>query len=387
MAGVVKLRRSGLIKGIVLIFAFIGLLFVLSVTYLTVTYKNNLGSLVSLTLLIKNNALEPVETPVLFEGAMRGMVNALEDPYSAYLDRRQFEDLNIKLRASFGGIGIVVGADEENRFRVVSPMKGTPAYREGIKSGDIILRINGESTRGLTLDDAVEMMRGEPGTQVHIGVYRESDGQEYDYKITREIINVPSVDSELLPGTPRIGYLHLLQFTNTSPQEMEKALNQLHKEKAQGLILDLRDNPGGDFEAVLKIADLFLDEGAIVKVADHRGKEVVHEAHPGALELPVVVLVNQGSASSSEILAGALQDHRIAPLVGEKTFGKGLVQTVYPLVGGDALKLTTDKYFTPRGTDINQIGIVPDYSVPSDGRDEDPQLKRAREILVSKITK
>lgn len=376
------MKKSGLLKGVTVFFAAVGLLVSLLLVYFFVAYRGTLGSLVNLTLLIKTQALNPVDNSTLIQGAMRGMVNSLEDPYSTYLDRKQFEDLTIKIQASFGGIGIVVGADEENRFKVVAALKGTPAEQAGIKSGDIILRINGESTRGMNLDDAVEMMRGEPGTQVVIGVYRESTHKEYNYKIVREIINVPSVESKMLSGTPRIGYLHLLQFSATSPREVKEKINELLDQKAQGLILDLRDNPGGDFEAALKIADIFLDKGVIVKVADHKGNETVHRASKGALNIPVVVLVNQGSASSSEILAGALKDHQVAPLVGEKTFGKGLVQTVYPLVGGDALKLTTDKYFTPDGTDINQIGIVPDYTVANTENDKlDLQLKRAEEIL------
>lgn len=381
------MKKSGILKGAVIFFAAIGLLLTLSAGYLFVAHKSTLGSLVNLTLLLKTQALNPVDTSTLIQGAMRGMVNSLEDPYSTYLNRQEFEDLTIRIQASFGGIGVVVGADEENRFRVVAPMKGTPAERAGIKSRDIILRINGEPTRGMSLDEAVELMRGEPGTQVDIGIYREGDKREYNFRLTREVINVPSVESRMLEGKPRIGYLHLLQFSATSPREVEKTLKGFLDKGARGLILDLRDNPGGDFDAALKIADIFLDKGTIVKVADHKGDEVVHQASPPALDLPMVVLVNQGSASSSEILAGALQDHHVAPLVGQKTFGKGLVQTVYPLVGGDALKLTTDKYFTPDGTDINQIGIVPDYTVPnSNGGKTDPQFERARELLEQRIS-
>lgn len=386
MEGVVVLKNNRFIKGCVIFFAIIGFLVTLTTSYLFITYRGSLTSLATETLLLKTKALKPADTLGLIRGAMRGMVDSLNDPYSAYLDPNQYRDLTIKIQATFGGIGIVVGADEENRLKVVSALKNTPAERAGIKSGDVITRINEDSTQGMSLDDAVRLMRGEPGTQVTVGVYRESERREYEFTITREIINVPSVESRLLQGDVPVGYVHLLQFTATSASEMEKAIHALVEQKARGLILDLRDNPGGDFQAALDIADLFLNDGVIVKVRNRYGREVVHEAHAGAFDMPFVVLVNGGSASSSEILAGALKDHGVAPLVGEKTFGKGLVQTVYPLAAGDALKLTTDKYFTPKGTDIDHVGIAPDYTVPAGKNGEDQQLARAKSILLEEIS-
>jgi carboxyl-terminal processing protease len=364
--------------------ALVGLLCLLGLGWTMVRYWDTMGSLVQLTALLKTQALQPAENPVLITGAMRGMVDALGDPYSAYLDRDEYQELTMKIQASFGGVGLVVGADEKDQIRVVSPMKDTPAARAGIRAGDIILSIDRRSTVGMSLDQAARLLRGDPGTQVIVGVYRESDGQEHQFRIIREIIQVPSVEWRVLEGEPRLGYLYLMQFSAHSASEVEQALDEMTERGARGLVLDLRDDPGGDFEAAVKIADQFLDSGTIVRVVDRGGAEKVYEAKRGAFTLPVVVLINQGTASSAEILAGALQDSGRAVLVGEKSFGKGLVQTVFPLVGGDALKVTTDRYETPKGTDIDRVGIAPDYVVkPQDGADV--QLERARQLLVRQL--
>jgi carboxyl-terminal processing protease len=204
--------------------------------------------------------------------------------------------------------------------------------------------------------------------------------------IIREIINVPSVEDKIISEEPLLGYIKLNQFHARSAQEIASSINNMEDKKVKGVILDLRDNGGGDFEASLDIADLFLDESDVVSVKDSRGKETVHKARAGSYSAPLIVLVNKNSASASEILSGALQDNGRAILVGEKTFGKGLVQTVFPLRDGGALKLTTQKYFTPKGTDINEIGINPDYVVknPNNG-DKDLQLERAIQLLKEKI--
>jgi len=230
-------------------------------------------------------------------------------------------------------------------------------------------------------------MRGEPGTQLVLTIYRESDGQEHEFVIIREIINVPSVEDRMLDDKPAIGYIKLNQFHAKSAQEMADALNRLLKDhRMEGLVLDLRGNGGGDFEASIAIASLFLDGQVVVKEADAKNNETVHQASGEGLDIPLVVLVNGDSASASEILAGALQDNQRALLVGEKTYGKGLVQTIYPLRDGSALKLTTRKYYTPKGTDINDIGIVPDYVVEQEpDAQTDLQLEKAVELLKKEI--
>ena len=269
---------------------------------------------------------------------------------------------------------------------MVAPIKDSPAAKAGIRSGDIITAINGESTQGLTVDDAVKLIRGEAGTQVEIRVYRESIKDELDFKIIRQNITVDSVDSEITRSDPDIGCIQITHFTMKTPSEFSKHLNSLIKEGVRGVIIDLRQNPGGDFNAAVEIADVIMDRGDIVKIVNRNGRARVYEASSGGLDIPMVVLINQGSASSSEILAGALKDHKIATLVGEKSYGKGLVQTVYPLPGGAALLLTTDKYYTPNDVDINEVGIIPDYVVKNpDDSSSDAQMKKALQVLKEKL--
>jgi carboxyl-terminal processing protease len=282
----------------------------------------------------------------------------------------------------FGGLGVYVVETEGGKITIVSPIQGTPAARTGLKNGDIITRIDGQSTYGMSQDDAVQLMRGEPGTQLTLSVFRTDLNQEFDFTIIREIINVPSVEDKIVSTDPLLGYIKLNQFDAHSAEEMAASINKMEAQNAKGLILDLRDNGGGEFDAALAIADLFLGDTAVVSVKDAKGQETIHKANAGGDNTPLIVLVNKNSASASEILAGALQDNGRAILVGEKTFGKGVVQTLFPLPDGGALKLTTQKYFTPKGTDINAIGINPDYVIdnPATG-DQDLQLERAIELL------
>ncbi|NLG32808.1 MAG: S41 family peptidase, partial [Syntrophomonadaceae bacterium] len=238
----------------------------------------------------------------------------------------------------------------------------------------------------MSQDEAVSLMRGDPGTQLALDIYRESDGKEYNFKITREIINVPSVEYKTIDDVARIGYISLNQFHARSYEEMSGAVNSLMEQKVRGLILDLRNNGGGDFDVAINIAGIFLDGEEVVSVANASGQKEVYMATPGMVDFPLVVLVNQHSASASEILAGALKDNKRAVLVGEKTYGKGLVQRIYPLQDGAALKLTIQKYYTPDGTDINEIGINPDYQVENDpNSNNDLQLNKALEVLKKQI--
>ena len=298
-----------------------------------------------------------------------------------------YQDLKVKLEAKFGGIGVYVGQDNQGRIMIYSPIRGTPAYKVGVKHGDIIVRINGESTVKMTSDEAAQLMRGDPGTQLELGVYRESEGKELNFTIVREIINVPSVEDKILDEAADIGYISLNQFHAQSANELATSVEKLMSgNKVKGIILDLRDNGGGDFNAAIDIAGIFLDGSTVVSAADSKGNQQVYKASPGKVNIPLVVLVNHDSASASEILAAALQDNQRADLVGVKTFGKGLVQTVFPLHDGGALKLTTQKYYTPNGTDINEVGITPDYEVQNDpNNSQDLQLNKAIEVLKTKL--
>lgn len=376
------MKSNKLFKGITAFFSVFGLLVFLSAGYLAITNWSSWSSMLSVMGLIKAESLYAPHSDKMIQGATAGIVASLDDPYSKYLNKSQWGELKLQLDAEFGGIGVYVVEAQDGKLTIVSPIKGTPAAEAGLKNGDIITKINDESSIGMSQDDAVHLMRGEPGTQLELTIFRPDDGQEHVFKIIRQIINVPSVEDKIVNENPMLGYIKLNQFHARSTQEMVASLNNMEQKSIKGLILDLRDNGGGDFEASLAIADLFLSEGEIVSVKDAKGKETVHNAGPGATNLPLVILVNQNSASASEILSGALQDNGRAVLVGESTFGKGLVQTVYPLTDGGALKLTTQKYFTPKGTDINEIGINPDHVVKnSDKGDVDLQLQRAIELL------
>jgi len=327
MNGGDKLRNRNIFQGLISFFAIIGLLCVGGLIYLLATNHYNLGSFVKVFWLTETRALENPTTSALIQGSIKGMVSALGDPYSNYMPRDEYEELGYRLQGSFNGVGIVVGAGVDNQVTVVAPIKDSPAAKAGIKSGDVITAINGESTQGLSVDDAVKLIRGEPGTQVEIRVYRESIKDEIDFKIIRQSITVDSVDSEIIESDPDIGYIQISHFTMKTPDEFGKHLNSLIKEGIRGLIIDLRQNPGGDFNAAVEIADMIMDGGDIVKIVNRNGRARVYEAASGGVNIPMVVLINQGSASSSEILAGALKDHKIATLVGEKYYGKGLVQT------------------------------------------------------------
>lgn len=383
------MKNNNFLRGLNIFFSLVGVVALTGLMVVFLTNAAGISTFISVLGLVKTQSLYEIDTPRVFEGAAAGVVSALDDPYSQYLDKKTWQDLKIRLDAKFGGIGVYVLQDDAGRLKIYSPIKGTPAYEEGVKHGDIITKINGENATGMTQDDAVHLLRGDPGTQLLLTVYRDSDGQEHDFKIIRKVINVPSVEDQVLDEAGQVGYIRLSQFHARSTQEMADSINKmLEKNHIKGLVLDLRDNGGGDFDAAIAIADMFLDEVEVVSAADTRGNKKVYRGSPGKIDIPMVVLVNQDSASASEILAAALQDNRRAVLVGQRTFGKGLVQTVFPLRNGEggALKLTTQKYFTPRGTDINEIGIHPDYVVENPKSDDrDLQLQKALELIKQQI--
>lgn len=385
------MKRNRILRGLNIFFSGTGVLFVIGLIVVLTTNFASITTLASIIGIIECNSLYPISTQQMITGAGSGIVDALKDPYSKYLDQATWKDLKERIEAKFGGIGVYILQDEAGRLKIVAPIEGTPAYKEGLKNGDIILKINGESTANMTSDHAAQLMRGDPGTQLLLTIYRESEKKDYEFKIIREIINVPSVRSEEIKNHPEIGYLRLNQFSSQSDKELVDSLNDLMNEKEiKGLILDLRNNGGGDFEVAVSIAAVFLNDREVVSSVDADGNKEVRRAESGGgtFKLPMVVLVNKDSASASEILAGALHDNNRALLVGEKTYGKGLVQTVFPLPDGGALKLTTQKYFTPLGTDIDQVGIMPDFRVENDpASSQDRQLDRAVEILIQQISK
>ncbi|HOB62461.1 MAG TPA: S41 family peptidase [Candidatus Competibacteraceae bacterium] len=316
---------------------------------------------------IKEDYVEPVKDKELLENAIRGMLSNL-DPHSAYLDAEAFQDLQIGTSGEFGGLGIEVG-QEDGFIKVITPIDDTPAQRAGIKAGDLIIRLDDTSVKGMPLADAIQRMRGKPNTPITLTIVREGARKPIKIKLVREVIQVKSVKSRLLD--PGFGYLRITQFQAKTAQDLQQALQELEQQNKgplKGVILDLRNNPGGVLNGAVDVADDFLEDGAIVQTKGRGdGSDQTFKATPGDLlkGAPMVVLVNGGSASASEIVAGALQDHRRALIVGERTFGKGSVQTILPLGNGTAVKLTTARYYTPNGRSIQAEGIVPDINLKS----------------------
>lgn len=312
---------------------------------------------------IKQDYVEPVKDDKLLEDAIRGMLSGL-DPHSAYLDKEQYEELKVGTTGQFGGLGIEVGM--ENGFvKVIAPIDETPAQKAGVKAGDLIIRLDDKPVKGLSLNDAVKIMRGEPGSAIVLTIVREGAEQPIKLKLIRDVIKVKSVRSRMLE--PGYGYVRLSSFQAKTGENMIEAIEELKKPgKLKGLVLDLRNNPGGVLNAAVTVSDAFLDEGLVVytdgRIEDSKMK---FNATPGDLleGAPIVVLINAGSASASEIVAGALQDHNRAVIMGEKTFGKGSVQTILPTSNGAAVKLTTARYYTPSGRSIQAEGISPDVLI------------------------
>jgi carboxyl-terminal processing protease len=326
--------------------------------------------------IVKKNYVEDVDTKNLVSGAVSGMLTSL-DPHSAYLTPEHYKDLQMDTQGRFGGLGIEITI-KSGVLTVVSPIEDTPAFKAGIKPGDMIFKIEEEFTKDMTLVDAVKKMRGAKGTKINISIKREGVPELIDFPLVRDTIRVQSVRSRTLE--PGYGYIRLAQFQERSDRDVQKALESLiaGKDGLKGLVLDLRNNPGGLLTQAVRISDLFLDSGLIVYTdgrIDSQKQKYFSQKNASWLEFPIVVLVNGGSASASEIVAGALQDHRRAVVLGTKTFGKGSVQTILPLDDNSALRLTTARYFTPKGRSIQATGIVPDIVVDNtpaqDGKPEE----------------
>lgn len=327
---------------------------------------------------IKSNYVETVEDKKLIAGAIAGMLTDL-DPHSAYLDADAFRDLQVSTQGEFGGLGIEVGA-EEGFIKVIAPIEDTPAARAGVKAGDVIVKIDDKSTKGVSLTDAVKLMRGEPSTEIQLTLLRKDETQPVVVKLVREIIHVQSVRSKSLPDG--IAYIRISQFQEQTGVDLVKHLRRVSENGApRGLVLDLRNDPGGLLNSAIAVSAAFLPKNLLVVSTDGRtpdakrryesipadyargGEDFLKQAPAWAKTVPMVVLVNAGAASASEIVAGALQDHKRARVMGNQTFGKGSVQTILPLSRDTAIKLTTARYYTPSGRSIQARGIVPDYNV------------------------
>jgi carboxyl-terminal processing protease len=312
---------------------------------------------------IKQAYVEPVEDRKLLEDAIRGMLAGL-DPHSAYLEPQAFESLQIHTRGEFGGLGIEVG-QEDGFIRVIAPIDDTPAQRAGVRAGDLIIKLDDAPVQGMDLNQAVDLMRGDVGTSIRLTIMRDGEDKPLELTIVRDVIKVTSVRHELLESG--YGYLRISQFQAHTGTDLVSAIRQMQQDAPlQGLVLDLRNNPGGVLQAAVEVSNAFLDSGLIVYTEGRLPNSELRfnaNAQTAAANTPLVVLINGGSASASEIVAGALQDHKRAIIMGTDSFGKGSVQTVLPLTGERAIKLTPARYFTPSGRSIQAEGIKPDLRV------------------------
>lgn len=314
--------------------------------------------------LLQNYYVEDVEFDTLIEGAIDGMLNKV-DRYSYYMDADEYEEMQTEYEGHYGGIGIVI-TTRDNKLTIVSPIKNTPGERADLRAGDIITAIDGKETADMSQMKAVDMMRGEPGSEVVLTINR-GDNEPFDVEIVREDIEVPYVESEM--KTEEIGYVSLAQFIEEVGPKLETAVQELKDQGAKGIILDLRNNPGGLLNESVDVASVFLDKGRVVSIRQKNETERILRVNKeinADTEIPLIILINKGSASASEIVAGAMQDYNRAKLMGTTSFGKGVVQSVIPLKDGSAVSLTTARYYTPDGNYIHEKGIVPDIKVERD---------------------
>jgi carboxyl-terminal processing protease len=313
--------------------------------------------------LVKRNYVENPNSRELIEGAIRGMIAGL-DPHSSYMAERAFKEMSLDIKGEFQGVGIQIGI-KNNLLTIIAPIEGTPGDKAGLAAGDKIMKINDEWTKDMAIDQAVDKMRGPKGTAVRLLIQREGWDKPKEFKITRDVIKVQSVKSKMLDN--EIGYVKIIQFQGQTAEELEKALKGLEAKGIKKLILDMRNNPGGILDASVDVSSKFLPKDSLVVYLQGRDKRDRKDYMTTSSEdprmYPVVILVNTGSASASEIVAGALQDSKRAIIIGTQTFGKGSVQTVFPIDNGGGIRLTTAKYYTPKGRSIQNVGITPDLEV------------------------
>jgi len=347
------------------------------------TYKN-LEVFSNVLSIVQQNYVDDINTKETLEGAIKGMLTSL-DPHSSFLKPEDFKELQVETKGSFSGIGIEITI-KDDILAVVSPIEDTPAFKAGIQAGDRIIKIKGESTKDMSIFEAVKKLRGAKGSEVTISVYREDWTDLQEFSIVRDVIPIHSVRSNILE--PGYGYIRITNFQRNTPRDLKHNLEKLLEESLlKGLVLDLRNSPGGLLDASIKVTDIFLDEGIIVSTKGRlEDQNMEFSAHGGGpdYDFPMIVLINGGSASASEIVAGALQDHKRALLLGTQSFGKGSIQTIIPMADGAGLRLTTARYYTPSGTSIQATGITPDVLVPAVAAEEDDNDKGPMKFLREK---
>lgn len=324
----------------------------------------------------------------------KGTLSGLGDPYSVYYTADEYKELQLSTSGNYCGIGALLAQDAKTmRVTVSKVYAGTPAEEAGVKDGDEIVKVEQYEATSMELSSLVKMIRGEDGTTVHLQIYRESTGETLELDVGRRDMDLPSVESQMLEGG--IGYIQITEFQSKTAEQFQEALKELQKQDMQGLIVDVRNNPGGLITSVVDILDQILPEGTVVYTEDKYGKRDTYTSDKVCLECPIAVLVDGNSASASEILAGAIKDYQYGTLIGTKTFGKGIVQTIYPLGDGSAIKITTAKYYTPDGNYIHEVGIEPDIELDYEYQGEDVksydmkydnQVQKAVEVLSDQIS-
>jgi len=350
--------------------------------------KNGIIKLLALKNQIEEEYYQDVDSKTLMEGAIKGMFESLDDPYSAYFTQEEYESYMASATGIYEGIGVVVSEDDNQNTFVIAPQKGTPADLAGIQSGDQIIRVDGEDVTTLGVDEVVSRVRGPADSQVTVTIAR--DGQEMDFTLTRSSIETTTVDSRVIDG---VGYIQISEFASNTAEEFNSQLDNLLSQNITGLVIDLRSNPGGNVQVAVDIADRLLGETVVVYTEDKDDNRTDYKSDAAEeLDLPMVVLVDGGSASSSEILAGALQDTQAATLVGTTTYGKGVVQIIKGLDGEGGFKVTNSEYFTPNGRNIQGVGLEPDVTIEATDYmvnnyftdEEDVQLQQALEVISQK---
>ena len=340
---------------------------------------------------IKQEYVNEIDQAKAMDSAINGLLQSL-DTYSAYMSPRSFDGMQSDTKGEFGGLGIEIGM-EAGVVKVISPIDDTPAANAGIKSGDYIVRINDQQVQGKTLTEAVELMRGPVGSEIKLTVRRRNEKKALEFKIKRAVIEVKSVEAKIIGEKNEIGYLRLKSFNQNSDKQLFKKINNFEKKnRLNGYILDLRNNPGGLLTQAISITDFFLDDGEIVSTKGRKISETrkfFSKKGDVINKKPLIVITNNGSASASEIVSGALKDHKRAIILGERTYGKGSVQSIIPLKNGGGLRLTISKYYLPSGKSISEVGVLPDIFVEEVGKDfkinteTDNQLKYAVDLLKS----
>lgn len=335
--------------------------------------------------IVKNNFDGKADNKVLFDGAIEGMVHALDDPYSVYLDKEDFTKLSEMTEGSFGGIGIVFGKRGDD-YVVISALADHPGALAGIKSGDIILAVDGAETAKMNMTDVADKIRGKQGTEVVLRL-RTKDGEEKEVKVVRKDIKAPSVGGQMLPNT-KIGYIRITVFNEATGEDFKKTYEKLQAEGMEATILDLRGNPGGILDDGVAVAGMLVPKGPIVSLVYKNGDKYVENSSLEQVKYPLAVLVDHGTASAAEIVAGAVKDTKAGKLFGVKTFGKGSVQGVYRIDNDTAVKITTARYYTPSGVSIHNVGIEPDVKIElSDNAVTDVQLEAAQDYLQQELQK